>query len=154
MRHDRRAGAILATSATLFTMLKIMGALYLIWLGIRLWKTDPAPRQMELRAKGHSLRTVFWNTYAVTALNPKDIVFFVAFVPQFVDPSQPVLPQFVILEATFLFMVACNIALWSHLGGYLRSRLVRPEIIRIMNRIGASFLIGAGALTATLRRTT
>ena len=49
---------------------------------------------------------MFWNAYVVTALNPKSIVFFVAFVPQFVNPARPAWPQFVILEATFLLLAA------------------------------------------------
>jgi threonine/homoserine/homoserine lactone efflux protein len=146
------AGAILATSAALFTVLKILGALYLISLGMKLWRTESEPTILEGQATATSLRSVFWNTYTVTALNPKDIIFFVAFVPQFVDPAQPAIQQFVILEATFLTMVALNITVWSHVGGYLKSCLRRPEMIKIVNRIGGSFLVGAGFLTATLRR--
>lgn len=145
------AGAVLAASATLFTALKVLGAVYLIWLGISLWRAEPQGA-LTGGAEVRSLRRVFWNCYAVTALNPKDIVFFVAFVPQFVDPAQPVLEQFIILEATFLTMVAINIAMWSYLGGTLRARLTRPETLRIANRVGAGFLIGAGLVTATLRR--
>ncbi|MEX1037094.1 MAG: LysE family transporter [Sneathiella sp.] len=89
----------------------------------------------------------------MTALNPKSIVFFVAFVPQFVNVNEPVLGQFIILESTFLVLAALNVAIWAILAGKLRERLKNPKSLKIVNRIGASFLIGAGALTAVVRRT-
>ena len=63
---------------------------------------------------------MFANAYAVTALNPKSIVFFIAFVPQFVATDRPLLPQFVILEVTFLALAAINVALWAVLAGEMR----------------------------------
>ena len=79
-------------------------------------------------------------------------MFFVAFVPQFVDPARPVLQQFVILEATFLILAAANVALWAILAGEMRQRFRHPGMLKIMNRTGAGFLIGAGVLTALARR--
>ena len=145
------AGAILATSATLFTALKIAGALYLIWLGIKLWRVDGGMSELKapgLQTKGAMFRT----SYIVTALNPKSIVFFVAFVPQFVNAGEPVFLQFVILEATFLVLAAINVAIWALLVGKLRARFTKPGTLKVVNRIGASFLIGAGLLTAAVRR--
>jgi threonine/homoserine/homoserine lactone efflux protein len=95
---------------------------------------------------------MFWNAYVVTALNPKSIVFFIAFVPQFVDPSAPVLGQFAILEATFVILAAVNVALWAVLVAEMRSRFQRPAALRVINRVGAGFLIGAGLITAAARR--
>ncbi|WP_340151807.1 LysE family translocator [uncultured Sneathiella sp.] len=146
------AGAVLATSATLFTALKIAGALYLIWLGIKLWRSDD--RMGSVRAAGRqSGMSMFRASYVVTALNPKSIVFFVAFVPQFVNVNEPVLGQFIILEATFLVLAALNVAIWAILAGKLRERFKNPKSLKIVNRIGGSFLIGAGMLTAFVRRT-
>ena len=145
------AGAILATSATLFTALKLAGAAYLIWLGIKLWR---AKTQFSMDANAgtpQSKRSIFWNCYLVTALNPKDIMFFIAFVPQFINTSEPVLPQLIILEFTFLAMVAANIALWTISVGHLRSSIITSRRMSLMNRIGGSFLIGAGVLTTTTR---
>lgn len=147
------AGAILATSATLFTGMKFAGALYLIWLGIKLWRADTTLSNLHDSAKGQTRTGMFWNAFVVTALNPKPIAFFVAFVPQFVDPARPALPQFLILEATFLTLAAANVAIWAVLAGNLRNRFKRPEALRLVNRIGVSFLIGAGLLTAAVRRT-
>lgn len=147
------AGAILATSATLFTVLKFAGAAYLIWLGIRLWRAPVGSLELQDTPEHNTRAAMFWNAYVVTALNPKSIAFFVAFVPQFIDSSRAALPQFVILEATFLALAAANVAVWAILAGNLRSRFKRPSTLRLTNRVGASFLIGAGLLTAAVRRT-
>lgn len=145
------AGAILAASATLFTMLKLAGAAYLIWLGVCLWRAEPKSPEIPREPKGEML-SMFVNSFVVTALNPKSIVFFIAFVPQFVDPAAPLLPQFVILEATFLVLAALNILIWVLLIGRMRERFTRPSTLRLVNRIGGSFMIGAGLLTAMTRR--
>ncbi len=146
------AGAILATSATLFTIVKFAGALYLIWLGIKLWRSDAEPSDLQDTARDQTRASMFWNAFLVTALNPKAITFFVAFLPQFIDPAKPALPQFLILEATFLTLAAVNVAIWAVLAGKLQNRFKRPETLKLVNRIGASFLIGAGVLTAAMRR--
>jgi threonine/homoserine/homoserine lactone efflux protein len=145
------AGAVLALSATLFTVMKLVGAAYLVWLGVRLWRAEPSaelPGRVETRA---GARRMFWNACLVTALNPKGIVFFIAFVPQFVDPARPMLPQFAILEATFLVLAAVNVTLWAGLAGSLQAAFRRPSTVRLFNRLGAGFLIGAGLLIAFRR---
>ena len=146
------AGAILATSATLFTILKWAGALYLIWLGIQLWRSGANPAVLDAPPEKSELWAMFRNAFVVTALNPKSIVFFVAFVPQFIDPAAPGLAQFAILEATFLVLAALNILIWALLAGRLQTQMRRPSTLRWVNRTGACFLMGAGVLTATLRR--
>ncbi len=146
------AGAVLAASATLFTVLKLLGAGYLIWLGVQLWRADPSLEPSKPQPGGDG-RRMFWNAYVVTALNPKSIAFFIAFVPQFVDPARPAVVQFAILEATFLVLAAVNAAVWAVLAGQVRERLRRPSLRRLVNRIGAGVLIAAGLLTAAARRT-
>jgi len=146
------AGAALAASATLFSVLKLVGAAYLIWLGVKLWRAPPVLAEAQPHAAAKSGRAMFLNAFAVTALNPKSIVFFVAFAPQFVDPAAPALPQFAAMEATFVTLAAVNAALWAMLAGELRRRARNPATLRRANRAGAAFLIGAGALTAAARR--
>jgi len=142
------AGAILAVSATFFTLLKLAGAAYLVWLGVRLWRADPSPELGDRTTRPDSARRMFWNSWLVTALNPKSILFFVAFVPQFVDPAQPLVQQFAILEVTFIVLAAANVAVWVSLAGSLRAGFSSPSTARLLNRIGASFLIGAGLMAA------
>jgi len=147
------AGAVLAASATLFTVLKLCGAAYLIWLGIGLWRAEP---ERLVVSRGERVprdwRRMFWHAYVVTALNPKSIVFFIAFVPQFVVPQAPLLPQFAILIGTFVGLATVNTILWALLVGEMRRRFESPVTLRRINRLGAGFLIGAGALTAMARR--
>jgi threonine/homoserine/homoserine lactone efflux protein len=97
-------------------------------------------------------RRMFWHAYVVTALNPKSIVFFIAFVPQFIVPHTPLMPQFAILVATFVGLATVNTILWALLVGEMRRRFDRPGAMRLINRLGGGFLIGAGALTALARR--
>ncbi len=144
------AGAVLATSANLFMVLKLFGAAYLIWLGIKLWRSKPAPEVLPEAEAGTSW-SMFWNAYVVTALNPKSIMFFVAFVPQFVDPAGPVFVQFAILEVTFVTLAAINVAIWAVLAGQLRQAVSSQSALRLINRLGAGFLISAGVLTAAVR---
>lgn len=145
-------GALLATSATLFTVLKWVGAGYLVWLGIKLWRCEPrlaAPggegvRRSDLEKGVHA--------FVVTALNPKGIAFFIAFLPQFVNKTAPLVPQLILLGATFVALGVLNAALYALLAGSVRERIQRPATLRLINRTGGSVLIGAGLLTAALRR--
>ena len=146
------AGALLAASATAFTILKFAGAAYLVWLGIKLWRAKPELDEITAEKGRGGRRAIFWQSFVVTALNPKSIVFFVAFVPQFIDPAAPLLMQFVILEATFLTLAALNVAIWVLAVGTLRERFRNPATLKLVNRIGGGFLIGAGLLTAAMRR--
>lgn len=142
------AGAILSASATLFTLLKLGGAAYLLWLGIKFWRTDTKSIQMTALSAGGSRMTVFRHAFIVTALNPKDIVFFVAFLPQFITTTGPALPQLFLIETTFLSLVLITNLLWITLGDQLRAKVNRPSTLKIINRVGAGCLFGAGAMAA------
>lgn len=146
------AGAILAASATLFTAVKFAGAVYLVWLGIKLWRAEPRLSDLQDASKDRTRWDMFRNAFLVTALNPKAITFFIAFVPQFVDPTRAALPQLMILEATFLTLATLNVAIWAMLAGTLQRRFKRPETLKSVNRLGGVFLVGAGLVTAAIRR--
>ncbi len=137
-------GAILAASAFVFTGLRWLGGLYLIYLGLKLWRapavTPDAP------ASTLSLKRIFAHAYAVTALNPKSIIFFIAFVPQLIDTARPFVPQVVILEATFVIMAGLNATLYGWLASKAREKLKNPRVQRAVNRTGGTALMGAGAL--------
>jgi threonine/homoserine/homoserine lactone efflux protein len=144
-------GALLAASAALFTAVKWAGAAYLVYLGVRLWRTDPAPEKVE-GLSGRPPRKMLAHAWAVTSLNPKSIVFFVAFLPQFVAHDRPVLPQLVVLGASFVAMAALNAAAYAWLAGRARRAIGRPRVLKAVNRIGGSILIGAGLATVALRK--
>lgn len=148
-------GALLATSALLFTLLKWVGAAYLIYLGLKLWKArvSEAPSGEDvLQAEVSRPWRIFVHTYAVTALNPKSIVFFVAFLPQFLDLSQPLPLQMVIFEATFLVLATINATLYGLLASAARSTIRKPKVQRLVNRTGGTLMIGAGLLSLGFKR--
>jgi len=145
-------GALLAASADLFTALKWIGAAYLVWLGVRLWRAPVGAPATEEQVAPRSSRAMFLHAYVVTALNPKSIAFFVAFVPQFISPQLAYGPQAAILIATFVTMAALNALAYGMLAARARHIIRRPQVQRWVNRLGGSVLIGAGVATATLRR--
>lgn len=145
-------GALVLASATLFTALKWAGAVYLVWLGITLLRSRPegglgVDSAAELPARG-----VFRHAAAVTALNPKSIAFFIAFVPQFLRTEAPLGPQFAILIATFVTLATLNALAYALLASGMREKMRRPSTRLWLNRAGGGALIGMGLLTATLRR--
>ena len=144
-------GALLLTSAAFFTVLKWIGAAYLVYLGIRLWRASPVLPDVEAEAVARA-GGVFAHAFAVTALNPKSIAFFVAFVPQFIDHARPLLPQFVIIEATFVTLAAINALAYALAADKLRGRIRRPGVLAWMNRTGATCLVGMGVATAAISR--
>jgi threonine/homoserine/homoserine lactone efflux protein len=144
-------GALLAASAALFTAVKWAGAAYLVYLGVKLWRSEPTAERVEgMRAK--SPRKMLAHAWAVTSLNPKSIVFFVAFLPQFVAPGRPALPQLALLGATFVAMAALNAAAYVWLAGRARRAITRPALLKVVNRVCGSILIGAGLATVAIRR--
>jgi threonine/homoserine/homoserine lactone efflux protein len=145
-------GALVLTSATLFHVLKWIGAAYLVWLGIKMLRERPADDPAPSRPKRTGQLDIFGHAAIVTALNPKSIAFFIAFVPQFLNASTPLLPQFAILIATFVTLALLNALAYALLASAMRQRMTRPSVRLWLGRIGGGALIGMGALTATLRR--
>jgi threonine/homoserine/homoserine lactone efflux protein len=140
-------GALLAASAMAFTAIKWAGAAYLVYLGIKLWRapvgTQQAPDISETRPG-----RVLAHAYAVTTLNPKSIVFFVAFVPQFIDLRAPVWPQIVVLEATFVVLATLNAFGYALLASSARRAIRNSSVQRVVNRSGGTLLVCAGVLAA------
>ncbi|MEP5091076.1 MAG: LysE family translocator [Paracoccaceae bacterium] len=148
-------GTLVLASATLFTALKWIGAIYLVFLGIKMLRSAPSTGLETVRTDGGiTARGVFGHAAAVTALNPKSIGFFIAFVPQFLRPESPLVPQFIILIATFVGLAAINALAYALLAGKMQARLGRPQVITWLTRGGGVALISMGLLTTTLRRAT
>ncbi|MEM6386214.1 MAG: LysE family translocator [Pseudomonadota bacterium] len=146
-------GVVVLTSATVFTALKWIGAAYLIWLGIKMiLGAKSTSLDMPQAASDLSPRAAFLNAAAVTALNPKSIVFFIAFVPQFITPEADFLPQASILIASFVTLAGLNALAYALLADRLRETIKRPAIIRWLTRAGGGTLVAMGIATATLRR--
>jgi homoserine/homoserine lactone efflux protein len=144
-------GALLATSAMLFTVLKWVGAGYLVYLGVRLWRAPVGEVAVDAAAPAARRGRIFLHAYAVTALNPKSIVFFIAFLPQFLDGGRAVVPQLVIFEVSFLVLAAGNALGYALLASAARRTIRQPQVQRAVNRTGGTLLIGAGALAVAWR---
>ncbi|MEM7776564.1 MAG: LysE family translocator [Pseudomonadota bacterium] len=152
--------ALVLASAELFFVLKILGAIYLIWLGI---KTIRAARSLSVTAlttpsgschARRSRRQAFRDGIVVEALNPKTAAFFLAFLPQFVDPSAgQVGMQFALLGIMTVAMNTTADLIVSYAGGALRSGLVaRPQLLRRLGEVSGGTLCMLGASLALVKR--
>ena len=141
-------GALLMASATIFTVLKWLGAAYLIWLGVKLFRAGGS-FEAKARTEATSPVKMLAHAWLITALNPKSITFFVAFLPQFLDAKAPFLKQMVIFEATFLTLAFLNAFGYALVASKARNLFRSERAIRAFNRTGGTLLIGAGVMTAT-----
>jgi len=146
-------GAIMSASAALFSIFKWVGAFYLIYLGIKLWRVDPKSNSVQDNKRNDSHGSLLRSSYIVTALNPKSIAFFVAFLPQFIDPVKPALPQLTLLGGTFLILATVNAALYAIFAGQLGEHMRKKQVRKWFSRCGGTALIGAGIFTAGMQRT-
>jgi len=143
-------GALLAASATVFTILKWIGAAYLVWLGVKLFRAGGTLRAEPRRSAASSLRMLA-HAWLVTALNPKSITFFVAFLPQFLDRGGDFWTQMAIFEATFLVLAFLNALGYALAASRARQAVANPRVLSIVNRTGGTLLIGAGVATVAFR---
>lgn len=145
-------GALLATSALWFTAVKWVGGLYLLYLGIKLLRAGLSSADFATPAAPGSRWRLFANTYLVTALNPKGIVFFVAFLPQFIDPHIAVTQQLWVLAVTFVAMATLNATLYAVFATSARRLLSSTRAQRGFNLAGGSLLSMAGVWALLARR--
>ncbi|AYH45417.1 homoserine/homoserine lactone efflux protein [Azoarcus sp. DN11] len=143
-------GAVLAASATAFLVVKIAGAAYLIWLGVRKWR---APVELlEDGAEARDTRGVYLQGVLVNLTNPKAIVFMVALVPQFIDPRLPQWPQFFIIAATMIGTDIVVMSCYALLAGRCRHWLRSPRMMKAQNRVFGGMFVAAGSLLAASSR--
>lgn len=145
-------GALLATSAFWFTVVKWVGGLYLLFLGIKLLRAGAAPVAADEPVAPQSRWRLFANTYLVTALNPKGMIFFVAFLPQFLRPDAPTAPQLWLLATTFVVLATLNATLYAVFAATARRLLASPKAQRRFNLLGGSLMSVAGLWALTARR--
>ena len=146
-------GALFLASAMAFSILKWIGAAYLIYLGVKMLRSaTSATSALMDKPADQPAGKVFRDLATVTALNPKSNTFFIAFVPQFIQADAAFAPQAAILIATFVTLAACNAMIFALAANAMRKRITRPNFQTWLNRIGGGTLILMGLLTATLRR--
>ena len=144
-------GALPATSAFLFTLIKWMGGLYLIYLGFKLLRSGVSAPAPDEPAPASTWK-LFFNTYAVTTLNPKGIIFFVAFLPQFLRPDRDIGAQLWTLAVTFVVLATLNASLYAAFAASAR-RLLSSAVARDrFNLVGGCLLSGAGVWALLAKR--
>ena len=142
-------GAVLLASTTAFMVVKLLGAGYLIWLGVKQWRArvDAAPQDSGAAAEpaGLSTRQRLVRGALTNATNPKGIVFMVAVLPQFIDPKRPLLLQLLILLVTTLAVDTVVMHGYALLASRLRALLRSARARRTQNRVFGGVLMGMGA---------
>ena len=144
--------AILASSAVAFSVVKWLGAAYLVWLGLRqIFGRDEGDDEVAVGPA--RLSRVFSQGVLVNTLNPKTALFFLAFLPQFVDPSRGAAwTQILLLGATFVILALCSDGLYALLsgtaGGWLRRKMKGASFRRGQRFISGGILIALGAVAA------
>ena len=146
-------GTLLAASATGFAVLKTLGAAYLVFIGIQMWRA-PLPTFAEIDAApvAGTGAKVFRDSFLVTVFNPKGIVFFMAFVPQFISPAHAFAPQAAMLVAVFVALGILNAYCYMRLADRARLAIRRPRVLRTATRLGAGLLMTAGVAALFARR--
>ena len=134
---------VLYASQTLFLTIKVAGAAYLLWIAFNLWRSEASPIS-EIDTVQSRLGLA-QQEFLLAAGNPKAILIFTAFLPQFVDVSANVNEQFLILGLTFLVLELGAISLYAIFGIYLRQWFTKPKMAKRFNKACASFLALSGA---------
>lgn len=148
-------GALLAASETAFTVLKIVGAAYLIYLGVTTFRS--ADRAVFAHANVGAVQTktpraLFLQGWMVGASNPKALLFFSAFFPQFIDPTISWMPQFGVLATTFIAFEFSVLSLCCVFAARLAPWLRQAGRARWFNRVSGSLFTAMGALLLVVRR--
>ena len=146
-------GAVLATSALAFTLIKWFGVAYLIYLGVKQWRALPADMSDDpaIRPIGKPLSLVL-RGFLVNISNPKALVFMLAILPQFIDPTAPLLAQYLTIGVTMVCVDMIVMAGYTGLASRVLRLLKTPKQQRRMNRTFAGLFVGAAGFLATLHR--
>jgi homoserine/homoserine lactone efflux protein len=146
-------GAVLATSALAFTLIKWFGVAYLVYLGIKQWRALPSDMSDDstIRPVGKPLALIA-RGFLVNISNPKALVFMLAILPQFIDTHLPLLPQYLTIAVTMVSVDLIVMAGYTGLASKVLRLLKTPKQQRRMNRTFAGLFVSAAAFLATLHR--
>lgn len=147
-------GALFAASELAFHVIKWAGAAYLLFLGVKLWRA-PAVAPADASAVSRtvaSVKVLARQEGLIAAGNPKAILTFTAFLPQFLDPAGDALAQFSVMGATFVTLEGAAAGIYAVAGSHLRAFTRSARGMRIVNRVSGTAMFGAGLLLAAARR--
>jgi threonine/homoserine/homoserine lactone efflux protein len=139
---------VVAYFGAVFDVVRLLGAAYLIWLGIKLWRSDGTLGAADAKPPRGGF---FWQGFVVILSNPKALLFFGAFIPQFVDPKGDALLQTLLLGATFMAVATVLDGAYALAAGRAGGLLSRGNI-RLVERLSGTILIGGGLWLALQRR--
>jgi threonine/homoserine/homoserine lactone efflux protein len=145
-------GALLAISSSLFDVIKFCGATYLIWLGVNMLRRGSTKLGGAIDKTPIEPINWFKNVMLITALNPKGIIFFTAFMPQFINPDQSPAYQLSLLALTFLVVGATVVLLYSLLANNIAAYLQHDRHKQLIDIVGGSCLLGAGIVALSAER--
>jgi homoserine/homoserine lactone efflux protein len=147
-------GAILAASSIAFAIVKWLGVAYLVWLGIQQWRAPAFAVDAEAAKAqlGATARELVLKGFLVNATNPKGIVFMLAVLPQFIDPSRPQLLQYAICGATLVLTDLVVMSGYTAFAARVLRMLREPQHIKLLNRTFGGLFVAAGAVLATFKR--
>lgn len=147
-------GAILTASGVLFQLVKWLGAAYLIYTGIKMWRTPAV--QLDTLEEGHNgsvpLDRMFWQAFFVAVGNPKAIVFFTALFPQFIDENAQQMGQYVILVTTLAVIAFASFMVYAIGGNQIRLLIKQPLAKKYFYRFIAGTFVGVGISLAASKR--
>lgn len=149
-------GLLLKSSALLFSIVKVLGALYLFYVGVRhligrtslLQPVDPVPKATKM----HSPLLLHREAFFIATINPKSILFFTALFPQFIKAQEPLLPQFFILTGIFMALSFVTLMVYASVAAQARVALRHSHFVKWVNRVVGTVFISFGALLLIMRR--
>ncbi|NIM40314.1 MAG: LysE family transporter [Hydrogenophaga sp.] len=146
-------GALVTASSTAFLIVKWAGVAYLVWLGIQQWRAPARPlANGDEAATSRRPRDLITRGWIINALNPKGTVFLLAVVPQFLDLTQPLAPQYLVIGLTLGFTDLVVMAGYTALAARLLRTLKSTAHIRALNRVFGTLFVVAGGLLAMFKR--
>jgi homoserine/homoserine lactone efflux protein len=146
-------GALIVASSTAFTVLKWLGVAYLLWLGIAQWRASAVGLQASAEgAAPASRRSIVMRGWALNTVNPKGTLFMLAVVPQFLDPSRPLVAQYLVIGATLAFTDLVVNAGYTAFASKALAALRTPQQMRWVNRFFGSLFVALAAMLATVKR--
>jgi len=143
-------GALLQTSVVWLTVMKWVGGAYLVWLGIQVWRAPPVGVDMHAPVAPASGGSLFRQGALSALTNPKGLLFFAAFLPQFIAPGAPAAPQLLLLGAVFGVLAVASDSCWALAAGRARDWFARdPKRLDRLGATGGVMMVGLGATLAT-----
>ena len=142
---------IIASASFVFEVVRILGAIYLVWLGAKMLLSGGRLDMSQSGGAVFSMSTYFWQGCLVFLSNPKALVFFAAFIPQFVDPSRAAIPQVLLLGVTFMAVTTTLDSGYAFAAGRARDWLSRSRV-RLVECFSGLCMIAGGVWLALARR--